>query len=83
LKRKDNNKATILLISLANHVGVIMKKRGWKVGKLCEMLPGNPNLLGLNINRGREIRIRLRLMDIFLMTGRIMMSIPFFLFMIS
>jgi hypothetical protein len=37
-----------------------MRKRGWKVQILAEFLPPEPNLLGLNINRGYKICIRLR-----------------------
>ena len=58
--KKGIEMAQNLLIQLANHVWPIMKKRNWKVRNLVEFLPSNPNLLGLNINRGREIKIRLR-----------------------
>ncbi|KAJ3292815.1 hypothetical protein HK104_004990 [Borealophlyctis nickersoniae] len=37
-----------------------MRKRGWRVGVVREFFPENKNLLGLNVNRGQEIRIRLR-----------------------
>jgi hypothetical protein len=32
----------------------------WRVPLLSEMFPRNPSLLGLNINGGQEIRLRLR-----------------------
>ncbi|KAJ2558024.1 hypothetical protein EV175_001003 [Coemansia sp. RSA 1933] len=37
-----------------------MQKRGWKVTTLREFFPRNSSLLGLNVNHGLEIRIRLR-----------------------
>ncbi|KAJ2026699.1 hypothetical protein GGI06_000038 [Coemansia sp. S85] len=37
-----------------------MACRQWKVQVLREFFPTNANLLGLNVNRGQEIRIRLR-----------------------
>ncbi|KAJ1917077.1 hypothetical protein H4219_003421 [Mycoemilia scoparia] len=38
-----------------------MKKRNWKVGKLLEFYPKkSTNLLGLNVNHGQTIKIRLR-----------------------
>jgi hypothetical protein len=37
-----------------------MTKRHWRVGLLTEFMPTTPELLGLNINHGQEIRIRLR-----------------------
>lgn len=37
-----------------------MAKRGWKVGTLGEFIPQNPALLGININHGQRINIRLR-----------------------
>ncbi|KAJ1815860.1 hypothetical protein LPJ56_002542 [Coemansia sp. RSA 2599] len=61
LKRRRNpEKALELLHRIAAQVRPIMEKRGWRVGTLREFFPGNPNLLGLNVNRGQEIRIRLR-----------------------
>lgn len=37
-----------------------MEKRRWRVGKLAEFFPDNGGLLGLNVNRGQKILIRLR-----------------------
>ncbi|CAN0098462.1 unnamed protein product, partial [Ectocarpus fasciculatus] len=34
--------------------------RWWKVVLLLEFIPNNPGLLGLNVNRGQKICIRLR-----------------------
>jgi hypothetical protein len=33
---------------------------GWKVGSVEEFLPKNGGLLGLNVNRGQKVKIRLR-----------------------
>ncbi|KAL2643960.1 hypothetical protein R1flu_011547 [Riccia fluitans] len=49
-----------LLEDVARQVQPIMRKRKWKVPRLSEFCPNNPSLLGLNIDGGREIRIRLR-----------------------
>nr|POE49540.1 dna-dependent metalloprotease wss1 [Quercus suber] len=49
-----------LLRKVASMVKPIMRKRGWKVQILAEFLPPEYNLLGLNINKGYKICIRLR-----------------------
>ncbi|KAJ2745609.1 hypothetical protein GGI20_002044 [Coemansia sp. BCRC 34301] len=59
-RRSRSDEALQLLQRLAAQVRPIMQARGWRVTKLCEFFPGNANLLGLNVNRGQEIRIRLR-----------------------
>ncbi|KAL1303698.1 hypothetical protein AAFC00_007050 [Neodothiora populina] len=48
------------LRKIASMVKPIMRKRGWQVSVLTEFLPENANLLGLNINRGYKICVRLR-----------------------
>lgn len=52
--------ARALLKKLSEVVYPLMIKHKWTVPLLSEFLPSNPNLLGLNVNRGQEIRIRLR-----------------------
>lgn len=52
--------ALTLLRKVASMVKPVMRKRGWKVQILAEFLPQEQNLLGLNINRGYKICIRLR-----------------------
>ena len=52
--------ALTMLRKVASLVKPIMRKRGWKVHILAEFLPPEQNLLGLNINRGYKICIRLR-----------------------
>ena len=59
-RQKDSDKANQLLIKLSNHVHKIMTNRGYKVLHLKEFYPKNKNLLGLNMNRGYCIKIRLR-----------------------
>ncbi|TPX62068.1 hypothetical protein PhCBS80983_g00618 [Powellomyces hirtus] len=61
LKRYSNHTQALLIIQwVATQVKPIMRARGWKVPMVREFFPSDPRLLGLNINRGREIRIRLR-----------------------
>jgi hypothetical protein len=52
--------ALTLLRKMASTVKPIMRKRGWRVQILAEFLPPEGNLLGLNINRGYKICVRLR-----------------------
>ncbi|KIY97197.1 DNA damage response protein WSS1 [Monoraphidium neglectum] len=58
--KEDVPRARQLLESVARQVQPIMRRRQWRVPLLSEFFPRNPNLLGININRGQEIRIRLR-----------------------
>lgn len=58
LPRSDT--ALDMLRRVASLVKPIMRKRSWKVQILAEFLPPEQNLLGLNINRGYKICIRLR-----------------------
>ncbi|ODV78428.1 WLM-domain-containing protein, partial [Suhomyces tanzawaensis NRRL Y-17324] len=61
LKRyPDKDYANSLLHQVAKLVAPIIHENNFKVGNLCEMFPKNPNLLGLNVNRGQKILIRLR-----------------------
>ncbi|KAK1755324.1 WLM domain-containing protein [Echria macrotheca] len=48
------------LKKIASLVKPIMRARGWKVGELAEFYPEQQNLLGLNVNRGQRILLRLR-----------------------
>lgn len=49
-----------LLLKTASLVKPIMKKHKWKVGTLAEFVPSNPSLLGMNMNGGQKILLRLR-----------------------
>ncbi|KAG6226019.1 hypothetical protein E4U26_002633 [Claviceps purpurea] len=52
--------ALVTLKKVASLVKPIMRARGWKVGQLAEFYPEQANLLGLNVNRGMKICLRLR-----------------------
>ena len=58
LPRSDS--ALTMLRKVASMVKPIMRKQGWRVEVLAEFLPPEANLLGLNINKGYKICIRLR-----------------------
>eukprot|EP00911_Craspedida_sp_UC1_P001493 UC1_evm3s1127 len=61
LKRQaDQETAAAMLLRAAHQVEPIMRKRGWRVGHLAEFCPKSPQLLGLNVNRGQKINVRLR-----------------------
>ncbi|KAH7156196.1 WLM domain-containing protein [Dactylonectria macrodidyma] len=48
------------LKKVASMVKPIIRARNWKVGELAEFFPDQANLLGLNVDRGRKICLRLR-----------------------
>lgn len=52
--------ALLLLRHAASLVKPLMRARRWKVRELSEFYPDQANLLGLNINRGQKILLRLR-----------------------
>ncbi|KAG2732776.1 hypothetical protein G9P44_003766 [Scheffersomyces stipitis] len=56
----DKEYANDLLHQVARLVAPIIHENNFKVGTLCEMFPKDANLLGLNVNRGQKILIRLR-----------------------
>jgi len=60
LGKTNNHTAFNTLRRIAAIVKPLLTKRAWKVGTLAEFYPRQQNLLGLNINHGAEIRIRLR-----------------------
>ncbi|KAI1109347.1 WLM-domain-containing protein [Nemania sp. NC0429] len=49
-----------MLKKVASLVKPLMRARGWTVGQLTEFYPGQQNLLGLNVDRGQKICLRLR-----------------------
>ncbi|GAA5863059.1 hypothetical protein JCM1840_002457 [Sporobolomyces johnsonii] len=55
-----SEEALQLLRKIHSLVKPIMKRHGWTLPVLAEFFPRNPNLLGININRGAKICIRLR-----------------------
>ncbi|KAJ3193409.1 hypothetical protein HK101_004885 [Irineochytrium annulatum] len=56
----QDDEALATLKRISSMVKPIMQKRSWTLPLLREFFPDNPNLLGLNVNRGQEIRVRLR-----------------------
>jgi hypothetical protein len=48
------------LQSMCKEIEPILLRRKWVVHSLEEFYPNNPALLGLNVNRGRSIKIRCR-----------------------
>ena len=59
-QRPRASEALLSLRKIASLVKPIMRQRNWRVGVLCEFYPDQDNLLGLNINRGQKICLRLR-----------------------
>ncbi|PUZ61850.1 hypothetical protein GQ55_4G310800 [Panicum hallii var. hallii] len=61
LKRKpDAPAARALLDRIAKQVQPIMRRRKWRVKVLSEFSPRSPRLLGLNVGKGIEVKLRLR-----------------------
>lgn len=61
LKRKpDSQRAHSLLQDLTKAVSYLMLKNKLKVGTLAEFYPRDKRLLGLNVNAGMKIMVRLR-----------------------
>ncbi|KAJ5132948.1 hypothetical protein N7448_007106 [Penicillium atrosanguineum] len=59
-KRPRESEALFMLRKVASIVKPIMRQRSWRVGALCEFYPKQRNLLGLNVNSGQKICLRLR-----------------------
>ncbi|RDW70785.1 metalloendopeptidase WSS1 [Aspergillus mulundensis] len=58
--RPRESEALLILRKIASLVKPIMRRRSWRVGTLCEFYPHQRNLLGLNVNGGEKICLRLR-----------------------
>ncbi|KAI0726150.1 WLM-domain-containing protein [Fomitopsis betulina] len=58
--RPRADKALPLLQRIASLVKPIMRKHGWLLPVLSEFFPESPNLVGLNVNGGQKILLRLR-----------------------
>ncbi|KAI9044151.1 metalloendopeptidase WSS1 [Aspergillus affinis] len=58
--RPRESEALLVLRKVASLVKPIMRRRGWQVGTLSEFYPRDRSLLGLNINGGQKICLRLR-----------------------
>lgn len=55
-----SDEALHMLRKIGSMVKPIMRQRQWHVGTLAEFYPDQTNLLGLNINMGQKIQLRLR-----------------------
>mmetsp|Transcript_9029 Transcript_9029/g.16943 ORF Transcript_9029/g.16943 Transcript_9029/m.16943 type:complete len:158 (-) Transcript_9029:1041-1514(-) len=61
LKKYPKEKESMELLQRAgNIVTPTLERRGWQVKLLTEFYPDNVGLLGLNVNRGQTIKVRLR-----------------------
>ncbi|KAH8998403.1 WLM-domain-containing protein [Lactarius akahatsu] len=58
--RPRSNDALSLLQKVASLVKPIMRSHSWRLPVLAEFFPDSPNLIGLNINMGEKILLRLR-----------------------
>lgn len=59
-EKRRGSEALQMLRKIASIVKPLMRQRNWRVGVLAEFYPRERNLLGLNINRGEKICLRLR-----------------------
>ncbi|KAJ4881951.1 zinc ion binding [Raphanus sativus] len=59
-KKPREEEARKILEKVANQVQPIMTRRKWRVKLLSEFCPTNPRLLGVNVNRGVQVKLRLR-----------------------
>ena len=59
-EKRRASEALEKLKKIASLVKPLMRQRNWRVGTLAEFYPSESNLLGLNINRGEKICLRLR-----------------------
>ncbi|KAG7595326.1 Zinc finger RanBP2-type [Arabidopsis thaliana x Arabidopsis arenosa] len=59
-KKPREDEARKILEKVANQVQPIMTRRKWRVKVLSEFCPKNPMLLGVNVNRGVQVKLRLR-----------------------
>jgi WLM domain len=57
----------------------IMRSRGWVVQNYMEFLPDDPGLLGINVNRGEEVKIRCgrRVLSVYVEPGTSRLVVPF------
>ncbi|GJV50564.1 DNA-dependent metalloprotease WSS1-like protein [Tanacetum coccineum] len=59
-KKVGAEEARKFLEKIAKQVQPIMRNHKWRVKVLSEMCPKNPRLLGLNVNHGAHVKLRLR-----------------------
>lgn len=59
-KKPNRDYALEILKDIAHRVSYLMREYKFKVGQLVEFYPKNKRLLGMNVNRGAKIMLRLR-----------------------
>lgn len=59
-KKPGKEDALELLKDIAHRVSYLMRENGFKVGLLVEFFPRDKRLLGMNVNKGMKIMLRLR-----------------------
>ncbi|KAK4510056.1 Na+/H+ antiporter [Mucor velutinosus] len=60
VRKPRHDEALQLLKRLASQVKPVLLKHNWTIKNLVEFFPTNPNLLGMNTNRGWKVNLRLR-----------------------
>lgn len=60
MRYPDRDYANSLLHDAVKQLAPLIHEYNFKVELLCEMFPKSENLLGLNVNKGRKIMLRLR-----------------------
>ncbi|CUS22349.1 LAQU0S05e03378g1_1 [Lachancea quebecensis] len=59
-KKPNHSYALSILKDIAHRVSYLMREHKLKVGQVVEFYPKNKRLLGMNVNRGAKIMLRLR-----------------------
>ena len=59
-RERNREEARAMLERVCKQVQPLMRRRRWRVKRVREFYPSNPSLLGLNVNKGSEVRVRLR-----------------------
>ncbi|GMY30988.1 dna-dependent metalloprotease wss1 [Fagus crenata] len=62
-KPPRQDEAKKILEKIAKQVQPIMRKHKWRVKVLSEFCPKNPSLLGVNVARGVNVKLRLRMVN--------------------
>ncbi|KAI5958312.1 hypothetical protein KGF57_002667 [Candida theae] len=60
MRYPDRDYANSLLHDAVKQLAPLIHEYNFKVGLVCEMFPKSENLLGLNVNKGQKIMLRLR-----------------------
>ncbi|KAG5421497.1 hypothetical protein I9W82_000588 [Candida metapsilosis] len=60
MRYPDRDYANSLLHDAIKQLAPLIHEYNFKVGLVCEMFPKSENLLGLNVNKGQKIMLRLR-----------------------